>query len=116
FTETFKGADEFFKKLASASEVEIVDTFSDSTAVQIITDSATVYIPLADMIDFEAERKRLTEELKKNDGEIKRLEGKLSNEGFVAKAPAAVVEGEKAKLAKYQEIRKGLEEALAKLG
>ena len=116
FEDTFKGATEFFKKLASASEVEIVSEFTDSTAVQIITDSATAYIPLADMIDFEAERKRLTAELAKNDGEIKRLEGKLSNEGFVAKAPAAVVEGEKAKLAKYHEIRKGLEEALAKLG
>ena len=116
FEDTFRGADDFFKKLASASEVEIVDSFSDSTAVQIITDSATVYIPLADMIDFEAERKRLMAELDKNAGEIKRLEGKLSNEGFVAKAPAAVVEGEKAKLAKYMEVRKGLEEALAKLG
>jgi len=116
FADTFGNATEFFKKLASASEVELADSYEDSTAVQIITDSATAYIPLADMIDFEAERKRLTEELKKNDGEIKRLEGKLSNEGFVAKAPAAVVEGERAKLAKYHEIRKGLEEALAKLG
>ena len=116
FADTFGGADEFFKKLASASEVEIVDSYEDSTAVQIITDSAVVYIPLADMIDFEAERKRLKDELAKNDGEIKRLVGKLSNESFVAKAPAAVVEGEKAKLAKYEEIKKGLEEALAKLG
>ncbi|MBE6680550.1 MAG: valine--tRNA ligase, partial [Ruminococcaceae bacterium] len=116
FADTFAGATEFFKKLASASEVEIVDEFTDSTAVQIITDSATAYIPLADMIDFEAERKRLKDELAKNDGEIKRLVGKLSNESFVSKAPAAVVEGEKAKLAKYEEIKKGLEEALAKLG
>ena len=116
YEDTFKGATEFFKKLASASEVEFADTYEDTTAVQVITDSATAYIPLADMIDFEAERKRLEGELKKNDGEIKRLEGKLSNEGFIAKAPAAVVEGERAKLAKYHEIRKGLEEALAKLG
>ena len=116
FADTFGNATEFFGKLASASEVELVDAYEDTTAVQIITDSATVYIPLADMIDFEAERKRLTAELAKNEGEIKRLEGKLSNEGFVAKAPAAVVEGEKAKLEKYKEVRKGLEEALAKLG
>jgi len=116
FTDTFGNATEFFKKLASASEVEVVDSYDDPTAVQIITDSAVAYIPLADMIDFEAERKRLNAELAKNEGEIKRLEGKLSNEGFVAKAPAAVVEGEKAKLEKYKEVRKGLEEALAKLG
>ncbi|MBQ9133455.1 MAG: valine--tRNA ligase [Clostridia bacterium] len=113
--ETFENATEFFGKLASTSEVEFVDAYEDTTAVQIITDSATAYIPLADMIDFAAERKRLEGELAKNEGEIKRLEGKLSNEGFVAKAPAAVVEGERAKLEKYKEVRKGLEEALAKL-
>ena len=116
YEDTFKGATEFFKKLGGASEVEFVSSYEDTTAVQVITDSATAYIPLADMIDFDAERKRLEGELAKNDGEIKRLEGKLSNESFTAKAPAAVVEGERAKLAKYHEIRKGLEEALAKLG
>ena len=115
YTDTFKNATEFFGKLASTSEVEFVDAYADTSAVQIITDSATAYIPLADMIDFAAERKRLEGELAKNEGEIKRLEGKLSNEGFVAKAPAAVVEGERAKLEKYKEVRKGLEEALAKL-
>ncbi len=115
YADTFAKAKEFFKKLASASEVELVDSYADTSAVQIITDSATAYIPLADMIDFDAERKRLQGELAKNEGEIKRLEGKLSNAGFVAKAPAAVVEGERAKLAKYHEVRKGLEEALAKL-
>ena len=115
YTDTFKNATEFFGKLASTSEVEFVDSYADTSAVQIITDSATAYIPLADMIDFAAERKRLEGELAKNEGEIKRLEGKLSNEGFTAKAPAAVVEGERAKLEKYKEVRKGLEEALAKL-
>ena len=115
YTDTFKNATEFFGKLASASEVEFVDSYADTSAVQIITDSATAYIPLADMIDFAAERKRLEGELAKNEGEIKRLEGKLSNEGFVAKAPAAVVEGERAKLEKYKEVRKGLLEAIEKL-
>ena len=114
--ETFAGAEAFFKKLAGASEVELTDSYDDPTAVQIITDSATAYIPLADMIDFEAERARLTAELEKNGKEIQRVEGKLANEGFTAKAPAAVIEGERQKLAKYREVRKGLEEALAKLG
>jgi valyl-tRNA synthetase len=54
--------------------------------------------------------------MKKNEGEIERLEKKLSNEGFVAKAPAQVIEGERAKLAKYLETRVSLTEALAKLG
>ena len=114
--ETFAGAEAFFKKLAGASEVELTDSYDDPTAVQIITDSATAYIPLADMIDFEAERARLTAELEKNGKEIQRVEGKLANEGFTSKAPAAVIEGERQKLAKYREVRKGLEEALAKLG
>ena len=84
--------------------------------MQIITDSATAYIPLADMIDFEAERKRLTAELEKNANEIKRVEAKLAGEGFTSKAPAAVIEGERQKLEKHREVRRGLEEALAKLG
>ena len=115
-TETFAAAAPFFQKLAGASEVEFVDSYADSTAVQIITDSAVAYIPLADMIDFEAERKRLTTELEKNANEIKRVEAKLAGEGFISKAPAAVIEGERQKLEKYREVRRGLEEALAKLG
>ena len=115
-TETFADAAPFFQKLAGASEVELVDSYADSTAVQIITDSAAAYIPLADMIDFEAERKRLTTELEKNANEIKRVEAKLANEGFTSKAPAAVIEGERQKLEKYREVRRGLEDALAKLG
>ena len=54
--------------------------------------------------------------MKKNDGEIERIEKKLANEGFVAKAPAAVIEGEKAKLRKYLEVKESLTIALAKLG
>ena len=115
-TETFADAAPFFQKLAGASEVELADSYADSTAVQIITDSAAAYIPLADMIDFEAERKRLTTELEKNANEIKRVETKLANEGFTSKAPAAVIEGERQKLEKYREVRRGLEDALAKLG
>ena len=103
----------FFMRLAGASDVSIVDSYSEEGAVQIITDSAAVYIPLADMVDFAAERRRLEGELKVCEGEIKRCEGKLSNEGFVAKAPAAVVDAEKAKLEKYKKQKLGIEEALA---
>ena len=59
---------------------------------------------------------RLNAELLKNDSEIERIEKKLSNEGFVAKAPAAVIDGEKAKLEKYKATKEALLEALAKLG
>ena len=84
-------------------------------AAQIVTDAATVYLPLSELIDTEKERARLQKELEKTQGEIKRLDGKLSNAGFVAKAPANVVEAEKAKLEKYKETLAAIEAALAKL-
>ena len=107
----------FFERLASASEVEIGESFDFSAddAVSIVTESATILLPLSDIVDTEKERARLEGEQKKLVAEIERLEKKLSNEGFVAKAPAAVVEGEKAKLAKYKENLDGVLSALAKL-
>ena len=115
YPESFEGSSSFFEKLASASEVVMVDTYDDDTAVRVITDSATVHIPLGDLVDFEAERKRLEGELKSVEGEIKRAEGKLANEGFVSRAPAAVVEGERAKLEKYKEKRDSILTAISKL-
>ena len=110
----------FFMRLASASEVEVATAFdagvvSADNAVQIITDSATLYLPLSDLVDTEKERARLTAEMKKLTDEIDRVNKKLANEGFVAKAPAAVVDAEKAKLAKYTENLEGVKAALAKL-
>ena len=105
----------FFERLASAQSVELCDSYSDDTAVRIITDSAAIYMPLADIIDFEAEKKRLGTELDKVNGEIARLEGKLSNESFSSRAPAAVVDAEREKLARYIEKKNGIEQALAAL-
>ena len=105
----------FFTKLASASAATRVDAFEGEKAVQIITPSATIYIPMSDMVDTEKERARLMAELAKTEEEILRLVKKLSNEGFVAKAPAAVVDGERAKLEKYKSTKAGIEEAIAAL-
>ena len=55
-------------------------------------------------MDYEAELERLQKEKKKLEGEVKRVVGKLSNEGFVSKAPAKVIDEEKAKKAKYEEM------------
>ena len=121
YTDSFgAGTEAFFRRLASASEIAVAEQFdatliSADDAVQIVTDSATIYLPMADLVDTEKEKARLTAELARLDGEIERVERKLANEGFVAKAPAAVVEGERAKLAKYQENRAGVAAALAKL-
>ena len=116
YEETFNRAAKILEKLASASEVIVTDGYESDDAVMIATDAGRLYIPLAEVIDFEKERARLTAEMKKNDGEIERIEKKLANEGFVAKAPAAVIEGEKAKLKKYLEVRESLTLALNKLG
>ena len=116
--ETFgKKSHVFFERLASVSEVELIDATPENadSFVQIVTDSARFYLPLSDVIDFEKERARLEGDKKRIEGEIERLQKKLSNEGFVAKAPAAVVDGEKAKLAKYEETLAGIEAALANL-
>ena len=117
----FTAAAGFFARLASASEVIVADAFdaevvSGDNAVQIITDSAAIFLPMADIIDFEKEKARLAAEQKKLEDEIARIEKKLSNQGFVQKAPAAVVEGEKAKMEKYRENLAGVVAALAKLG
>ncbi len=104
-----------FEKLASASACDYTSGYEGDDAVQIVTDKTTVYIPLADMIDFEKELARLKGEKTKVEGEIARLEKKLSNEGFVAKAPAAVVDGERQKLAAYRETLAKIIEAIEKI-
>ena len=106
---------DFFKKLASASDVEVTKEYSGENAVQIITHAATVYIPMAEMIDTEKEKIRLEGELAKVNQEIERLEKKLANAEFVNKAPQKVVEGEKAKLDKYLNQKQGIVDALASL-
>ena len=112
FTEKSKS---FFTKLASASEVEIATAGEIENAVQIVSDGAVLYIPLAEVVDTEKEKARLSKELERLSGEIKRIESKLSNEGFVAKAPAAVISGERYKLAKYKEMFAATEAALKQL-
>ena len=121
YTESFgESTYAFFMRLASASEVEVAERFDSSVvsadnAVQIITDSATLYLPMSDLVDTEKEIARLSGEMKKLTDEIERVNKKLANESFVAKAPAAVVDAERAKLAKYTENLEGVKAALAKL-
>ena len=80
-----------------------------------VVSGVEIYLPLKGLIDVEKETARLTKEREKLQKEIKRLTGKLSNEGFLKKAPAAVVAGEREKLAGYEEKEKSLEARLADL-
>ena len=104
----------FFEKLAGASSVEYPETFHDESCVQIISDKALIYIPLAEIVDFEKEIARLEAEKKKLLSEIERIDKKLGNEGFVAKAPAAVIDAEKAKRVGYADKLASVETSLAK--
>ncbi|MBP3308536.1 MAG: valine--tRNA ligase [Clostridia bacterium] len=115
YADSFVRAGKMLEKLASVSELIITDKYEGDDAVTIASDAGTLYIPLSEVIDFEKERARLLAETEKNEAEIARIEKKLSNEGFVAKAPAAVVDAERAKLDKYLKTRASLAEALAKL-
>ena len=106
----------FFERLASASEVEVVNSFDGEGAVSIVSDGARIFIPMAEMVDLDKERERLEKERQTAVSEIDRVNKKLSNASFVDKAPAAVVEGEKAKLQKYTEMLSNVEEMLRNLG
>ena len=107
----------FFAPLAYASEVLVQ---SDKTgiaddAVSVVIENATVYMPFAELVDISQEIERLEKEEKRLQGEIARSNGMLSNEKFVSKAPAAKVEEEKAKLAKYTQMLEQVQTRLASL-
>ncbi len=112
----FEAGKPFFERLASASHVEIGDSFTMEGAVQVITDVARIFIPMDDLIDHEKELARLNKEKAAAEKDIAMLSGKLSNENFVSKAPAAVVEAEREKLAKHRERLAKIEESIAALG
>ena len=105
----------FFTKLASASEVVLVDSYDADGSVRVVSEGAKLYIPMAEIVDLEKERARLEKEKENAEKEIARVNGKLSNASFTDKAPAAVVEAERAKLAKYTEMLANVKDMLAKL-
>ena len=108
---------DYFVTLASASEVEIVadETNIPEDAVSVVIDGVKIFIPLDELVDFVKEIERLSKEKAKLESEIKRVNGKLSNEGFVAKAPEALINAEKAKKEKFEEMMKSVVERLENL-
>ncbi len=114
--DTFAPAGVFMQRLASASEVEIGDGFDIEGSVAIVTSDAKIYIPMGELIDFEAEKARLNKEKEKVLKDLDFINKKLNNPGFVAKAPEAVVQGQREAAAKLQDKLNMLDDSIAKLG
>ncbi|MBR7070860.1 MAG: valine--tRNA ligase, partial [Clostridia bacterium] len=98
--ETYRAGTAYICRLAFASDVQLGDSFDSEGAVRIVTDDATVFIPMKELVDASKELARLQKELKSAEDDRAFIDRKLSNENFVAKAPAAVVEQQRAQLAK----------------
>ena len=107
----------FIEKLASADKIIIQKDKSgiSDTAVSIAAPGMEIYIPFDELVDIDKEIERLEKELLTYQNEIKRVEKMLSNEGFVAKAPASKIEEEKAKKVKYEELLAKTEERISSL-
>ena len=107
----------FIEKLASADKIIIQKAKSgiSDTAVSIAAPGMEIYIPFDELVDIDKEIERLEKELLTYKNEIKRVEKMLSNEGFVAKAPASKIEEEKAKKVKYEELLIKTEERISSL-
>ena len=107
----------FFATLGGGSEVHVQADKNGigDDAVSVVVPGDTVYIPLAELVDIGAEIQRLEKEQKRLEGELSRSAHMLSNEKFLSKAPAAKIEEEKEKQAKYEQLMAGVKERLAAL-
>ena len=112
---TLEGGERYIKELAGISEISFV---TDKTGVpddsmSKVISKAQIFIPLAELVDFREELARLTKEKERLEGEVTRVEKKLSNQGFVAKAPEQVVQAERDKEEKYKEMLAKVNEQIA---
>ncbi|MCR5272697.1 MAG: valine--tRNA ligase [Lachnospiraceae bacterium] len=113
----FEKLKDMYASLMYAGEVYTSSTTENigDDAVSIVIPDAVVYIPLAELVDMEAEKERLTKEKERLTKELQRSRGMLSNEKFISKAPEAKVNEEKEKLAKYEQMMEQVEAQLAAL-
>lgn len=116
-TDVFAKNSGYLETLASAKNVTILakDDAKPENAMTAVVNGVEIYLPLAGLIDVEKETARLNKELATLDKEVSRLDKKLSNAGFIAKAPADIVEKEKEKLKGYEEKREAVKQRLAYL-
>ncbi|HMA49620.1 MAG TPA: class I tRNA ligase family protein, partial [Magnetospirillaceae bacterium] len=101
--------------LARLDSIETGVESGGKGAVQLVVDEATLFLPLADIIDLAAERARLEKEIGKLDAEIAKLDGKLNNEAFISKAKPEVVEEQRERRAEADAVRQKLADAVRRI-
>ena len=113
----FESAKSFVLPLAYASELIVSDNTQgiDEDAVTSVIAGADIYMPFAQLVDVKKEQERLKKEEERLESELARVRNMLGNENFTKKAPAAKIEEEKAKLAKYEQMMAQVKEQLGKL-
>ncbi len=94
-------------KLSGASALNFVENAAavDGKTVSAVTEIAEIYVPLGELVDLEKEKARLSAEIERIDGEIQRAQGKLNNPNFVGKAPQKLVDAEREKVKKYEDMK-----------
>lgn len=115
WADTLQHADVYFRRLAGASDTALIQEAVTEKTVSAVTSACTLFIPLGDLVDFAKEIARLEKELAAVNKEIARAGGMLKNQGFLAKAPAALVQQEKDKLEANLQKKDSLEKRIAEL-
>ena len=107
----------YIEKLAGVSEIKIISDKSElkEKTISSVLSTCEIYVPMGELVDTTAEIKRLEGELNTVENEIKRANGKLMNKGFMDKAPKNLIDAERAKLDKYNDMREKLIKELAEL-
>ena len=115
--ETFESMKKTYQNLISASEIDVQSDKAGigEDAVSVVIPGAVVYMPLEDLVDMEKEKERLLKEEERLKKELARSHGMLNNEKFVSKAPAAKIQEEKDKLAKYEQMMATVQERLTQM-
>lgn len=113
-SEVYISCSEFLKRLAGASEI-LFDSPGEVKTVPVVTADAKAFIPMDELVDIEKEKARLIKEMDRLKGEIARIESKLSNDGFVSKAPQKVVDAERTKKETYEKQLANVEKVFAEL-
>ena len=113
--DTFARGIPFFKRLASASDVTVADANipTPDGSIEVVTHATRVLMPLAELVDFEKELARIAKEKANAEKQLAGIENKLSNQGFIAKAPEAVVNGAREDAAKLRALIEKLDASAA---